>query len=161
MSRLETMAKRIKEDLPEFVELVPPSEVSEGLYRRIRHIQKTGECCGVPMSMEQLKEIIALAGSESVRKPINYLCRVLDRLHVEETLRTATNRLRIDERIRNVGHYIVFESIWQVKYLSDLISGKYSDDDVFSAMEIAMKKKYPARYLLAIFRNRRKKEIVA
>lgn len=153
MSRLETMAERIKKDLPEFVELIPPTEISEGLYRRIRHIQKTGECCGFPMSLEQLKEIIALASRESVRKPIHFLCRVLDRLHVERTLRTATNRLRIDERIRNIGHYIKFESVWQIKYLSDLITGKYSMDDLMVATEIAMKKQHPDRYLLAMFRN--------
>lgn len=153
MSRLETMAERIKKDLPEFVELIPPTEISEGLYRRIRHIQKTGECCGFPMTMEQLKEIIALASRKSVRKPIHFLCRVLDRLHVEQTLRTATNRLRIDERIRNIGHYIKFESVWQIKYLSDLITGKYSMDDLMVATEIAMKKQHPDRYLLAMFRN--------
>lgn len=160
MSRLDTMAKRISEDLPEFIELVPPTEVSEGMYRRIRHIQKTGECCGFPMTIEQLKEIIALAGSESVQKPLHFLCRVLDRLHVERTLKTATNRLRLDERIRNIGHYIKFEAEWQVKYLSDLISGRYSDDEVFCAVEIAMRKSYPDRYLLAMFRNRRNKENV-
>lgn len=156
MSRLETMAKRIAEDLPEFVELIPPTEISEGMYRRIRHIQKTGECCGFPMTMEQLKEIIALAGRESVHKPLHFLCRVLDRLHIEQTLKTATNRLNIDRRIRNIAHYIQFEAEWQVKYLSDLISGRYSEDDVFSAMEIAMRKKYPVRYLLAMFKNKRK-----
>lgn len=156
MSRLETMAKRIAEDLPEFVELIPPTEISEGMYRRIRHIQKTGECCGFPMTMQQLKEIIALAGRESVHKPLHFLCRVLDRLHIEQTLKTATNRLNIDKRIRNIAHYIQFEAEWQVKYLSDLISGRYSEDDVFSAMEIAMRKKYPVRYLLAMFRNKRK-----
>lgn len=153
MSRLDTMAKRIAEDLPEFVELIPPTEQSEGMYRRIRHIQKTGECCGFPMTMEQLKEIIALASRESVHKPLHFLCRVLDRLHVEETLRTATNRLHIDERIRNVGHYIKFEAEWQVKYLSDLISGKYSIDDIMVATEIAMNKTHPVRYLLTMFKN--------
>lgn len=153
MSRLDTMAKRIAEDLPEFVELIPPTEQSDGMYRRIRHIQKTGECCGFPMTMEQLKEIIALASRESVHKPLHFLCRVLDRLHVEETLRTATNRLHIDERIRNVGHYIKFESEWQVKYLSDLISGKYSIDDIMVATEIAMNKTHPVRYLLTMFKN--------
>ena len=153
MSRLETMAKRIAEDLPEFVELIPPSEISEGMYRRIRHIQKTGECCGFPMSMEQLKEIIALASAESVHKPLHFLCRVLDRLHIERTLKTATNRLNIDERIRNIGHYITFEARWQIKYLSDLITGKYSMDDLMVATEIAMKKQKPARYLLTMFRN--------
>lgn len=153
MSRLDTMAKRIAEDLPEFVELIPPTEISEGMYRRIRHIQKTGECCGFPMTMEQLKEIIALASRESVHKPLHFLCRVLDRLHVEETLKTATNRLHIDERIRNVGHYIKFETEWQVKYLSDLISGKYSIDDIMVATEIAMKKRQPVRYLLTMFKH--------
>lgn len=153
MSRLETMAERIKKDLPEFVELIPPTEISEGLYRRIRHIQITGECCGFEMSMEQLKEIIAIAANESVQKPIHFLCRVLDRLHIERTLKTATNRLNIDERIKNIGHYIVFESVWQVKYLSDLITGKYSMDDLMVATEIAMKKQQPVRYLLKMFRN--------
>lgn len=158
MSRLDTMTKRIAEDLPEFVELIPPTEVSEGMYRRIRHIQKTGECCGFPMTMEQLKEIIALASRESVHKPLHFLCRVLDRLHVERTLKTVSNRLCLDERIKNVGHYIKFEAEWQVKYLSDLISGKYSMDDIMTAVEIAMRKSHPDRYLLAMFRNRRIKE---
>lgn len=153
MSRLETMAKRIAEDFPEFVELIPPSEISEGMYRRIRHIQKTGECCGFEMSKEQLKEIIALAGAESVQKPLNYLCRVLDRLHVEQTLKTAANRLCIDDRIRNIGHYIVFEARWQIQLLSDLISCKYSMDDLMVATEIAAKKRFPARYLLRMFIN--------
>lgn len=160
MSRLDTMAKAIEKDLPEFIKLIPPSEVSEGMYRRIRHIQKTGECCGVAMTMEQLKEIIAIASRESVHKPLHFLCRVLDRVHVEQTLRTATKRLNIDERIRNIGHYIRFDAEWQVKYLSDLITGKYSMDDLMVATEIAMKKQYPVRYLLAIFRNRQKQQSV-
>lgn len=153
MSRLTTMAERIGADLPDFIKLVPPTERSEGLYRRIRHIQKTGECCGFKMSMEQLKEIIALAGRESVRDAVLYLCRVLDRLHVERTLKTASKRLCIDKRIASIGHYIKFEAEWQVKYLSDLITGKYSMDDLMCATEIAMKKNHPDRYLLAIFRN--------
>ena len=156
MSRLETMAKAIAKDLPEFVELIPPTETSEGMYRRIRHIQKTGECCGVPMSMQQLKEIIAVAANESVHKPLHFLCRVLDKVHVKQTLEMATKRLNIDERIRNIGHYIVFEAEWQVKYLSDLISGRYSMNDLMIATEIAMKKTYPVRYLLATFRNKRR-----
>lgn len=160
MSRLETMAKRIAEELPEFVELIPPTETSEGIYRRIRHIQITGECCGVPMTMEQLKEIIAVAANESVHKPLHFLCRVLDKVHVEQTLRMATKRLNIDKRIKDVARYIVFEAEWQVKYLSDLISGRYSMNDIMVATEIAMKKKQPVRYLLAIFRNRRNKQPV-
>lgn len=153
MSRLTTMAERIGTDLPEFIKLVPPTEQSEGLYRRIRHIQKTGECCGFEMTMEQLKEIIALAARESVSKPLHYLCRVLDRVHVERTLKTASKHLSIDKRIASIGHYIKFEAEWQVKYLSDLITGKYSMDDLMCATEIAMKKNHPDRYLLAIFRN--------
>lgn len=156
MSRLDTMAKRIAEDLPEFVELVPPTEISEGMYRRIRHIQITGECCGVPMSMDQLREIIAVAANESVQKPLHFLCRVLDKVHVEQTLKMASNRLSIDKRIQSIGHYIKFEAEWQVKYLSDLITGKYSMNDLMIATEIAMKKDYPVRYLLATFRNKRK-----
>ena len=50
-------------------------------------------------------------------------------------------------------HYVKLESEWQVKYLSDLITGKYSMDDLMVACEIAMKKKNPDRYLLAMFRN--------
>lgn len=153
MSRLTTMAERIGADLPEFIKLVPPTEQSEGLYRRIRHIQKTGECCGFEMTMEQLKEIIALAGRESVSKPLHYLCRVLDRVHVERTLKTASKHLSIDKRIASIGHYIKFEAEWQVKYLSDLITGKYSMNDLMCATEIAMKKNHPDRYLLEIFRN--------
>lgn len=153
MSRLETMAKRINEDLPEFIELIPPTEVSEGLYRRIRHIQITGECCGYKMSLEQLKEIIEMASAETIKNPINYLCRILDRLHVERTLETIKNRLNIDNRIYDILRYIKLKSQWQIKYLSDLISGKYSMNELMVACEIAMKKKQPDRYLLTMFRH--------
>ena len=160
MSRLTTMTERIKEDLPEFVKLVPPTERSEGLYRRIRHIQKTGECCGVPMTMQQLKEIIDLAGRESVSDACLYLCRVLDRVHIERTLKTANNRLRIDDRILYVSSKIKL-AIWQMKYLSDLVMGKYSEDDIVNAMEIALTKEHPDRYFLAIFKSgfKRKKVV--
>lgn len=152
MSRLETMTQRIKVDLPEFVKLVPPTERSEGLYRRIRHIQKTGECCGVPMTMQQLKEIIALAGRESVSDACLYLCRVLDRVHIERTLKTANNRLRIDNRILYVSGKVKL-AVWQMKYLSDRIAGKYSEADIVDAMEIALKKEKPDRYFMAIFKR--------
>ena len=157
MSRLETMAERIEEDLPEFIRLIPPTEQSEGLYRRIRHIQKTGECCGFAMTIDQLRQIIALAGSESVSKPLNYLCVVLDRFHVEKTLENARKRSKLDLRVRNMMHYVKLGSKWQVQYLSDLITGKYSMDDLMTACEIAMKKQHPDRYLLAMFRNGYKK----
>lgn len=153
MTRLEVMKQRIEEELPEFVELIPPTAQSEGLYRRIRHIQKTGECCGFQMTMDELREIIALAGRESVSKPLYYLCRVLDRLHVERTLKTARNRLRIDKRVRDIGRYVKFEAKWQVKYISDLITGKYSMADLMDACEIACKKKYPDRYFIAMLKN--------
>lgn len=157
MSRLDTMRKKIEEDLPEFVELIPPTSQSEGLYRRIRHIQKTGECCGVAMTIDELREIIALAGRESVSKPLYYLCRVLDRLHVERTLKTARNRLRIDKRVRDIGRYVKFEAEWQIKYISDLITGKYSMADLMDACEIATNKKQPDRYFIKMLMNGLKK----
>ena len=150
MSRLETMAERIKTDLPEFIALVPPTERSEGLYRRIRHIQMTGECCGHEMSIDQLKEIIALAARESVVDKVLYLCRVLDRVHIERTLKTASNRLRIDDRILYVSSKIKL-AVWQMKYLSDKVAGKYSEADIVDAMEVALKKEVPATYFMAIF----------
>ena len=147
------MAERIKADLPEFINLCPPTERSEGLYRRIRHIQKTGECCGVPMTMQQLKQIIALAGRETVRDAVLWLCRVLDRLHIQKTLEMAKNGLKMDERVRCMVKYVKMEASWQVKYLSDLIVGRYSMDDLMTACEIAQKKEHPARYLLGMFKN--------
>ena len=152
MSRLETMTERIQKDLPEFIKLVPPTERSEGLYRRIRHIQKTGECCGFPMSMEQLREIIALASRESVSDACLYLCKVLDRVHVERTLKTASNRLRIDNKVLYVATKIKFAT-WQLKYLSDLVTGKYSMNDMVCAMEIALKKDVPAHYFIGIMKK--------
>lgn len=149
--RLETMTERISEDLPEFVELIPPNEVSEGLYRRIRHIQKTGECCGFKMSLEQLKEIVEMASSPTIHDPVRYLCRILDRLHVKRTLQTASNRLKIDERLKNVCHYVRLNSAWQIKLLSDLIHGRYSMDDLMTACEVATKKRQPDRYLIKMF----------
>ena len=153
MTRLEVMTNRIKKDLPEFVELVPPTPKSEGLYRRVRHIQKTGECCGIPMTMDELKQIIALAGRESVREPLLYLCRVLDRVHVEKTLRTARSRLKMDERVRDIARYVAFEAKWQVQYVSDMITGRYSMNDLMCACEIACKKKYPDRYFIKMLKN--------
>lgn len=104
------------------------------------------------MSMEQLKEIIALAGRESVSDACLYLCRVLDRVHVERTLKTASNRLRIDSRVLYVASKIKMAE-WQIKYLSDLVSGKYSEADMVDAMEIALKKKTPSAYLIGIFKR--------
>lgn len=153
MSRLETMAERIKKDLPEFVELISPTPTHEGLYRRIRHIQMTGKCCGYDMSLDQLREIIALAGRESVRNPFYYLCAVLDKLHVERTLKTANSRLKIDERIKSMGHYVRLEAEWQVKYISALIYKKFSMDDLMTACEIAEKKKYPSHYLIKLLQR--------
>lgn len=154
MSRLETMTNRIKEDLPEFVELIPPTVKSEGLYRRIRHIQKTGECCGTPMTMDELKQIIALAGRESVSEPLYYLCRVLDRVHIERTLKTARSRLKMDERVRDVARYIKFEAKWQLQLVSDLIYGRYSMNDLMCACETACKKEHPDRYFITMAKNR-------
>ena len=153
MSRLDTMRQRIEEDLPEFVDLIPPTKESEGIYRRIRHIQKTGECCGVKMSIEQLKQIIALASRESVSKPLCYLCRVLDRVHVEMTLRTVAKSEKIDCRVKDIARYVKLEAEWQVKYISDLITGKYSMNDLMLACEVATNKKYPDRYLIAMLKN--------
>lgn len=153
MSRLETIAERIKEDLPEFIDLIPPTTQSEGLYRRIRHIQIHHECCGIAMTIDQLKQIIALASSKSVSKPLNYLCVVLDKVHVEKTLENVLKGSRIDERVKNMMHYVKLESQWQIKYLSDLICGRYSMDDLMTACEIAMKKRYPDRYLIGIFKK--------
>lgn len=153
MSRLETMAERIRRDLPEFIKLIPPTAQSEGLYRRIRHIQREGECCGVPMTIQQLKEVLALAGRESVKKPLHFLCVVLDRVHIEKTLENASKRARIDERVRCIAKYIKFESEWQVRALSGLILGRYSMDDLMTATEIACRKNHPARYLLGIFKR--------
>lgn len=152
MSRLDTMYQRIKTELPEFVELVPPTERSEGLYRRIRHIQITGECCGIKMSIEQLKQIIALASRESVRDAVLYLCRVLDRVHVEKTIQNACNDWEMDSRLLYVKYNICLAK-WQLKYLSDLIRGKYSMDDIVTACEIAMKKEHSDRYFIAMFKN--------
>ena len=152
MSRLTTMAERIQKDLPEFIKLVPPTERSEGLYRRIRHIQMTGECCGIPISMEQLKEIIALASRESVSDACLYLCRVMDRVHIERTLKTASNRLRIDDRVLYVAGKIKLLE-WQIKYLSDLVTGKYSMDDIVCAMEIALEKEVPSHYFMSIMKR--------
>lgn len=153
MSRLETMKQRILEDLPEFVELISADEKSEGLYRRIRHIQKTGECCGFKMSKEQLKEIIAMASSETVKNPLHYLCRVLDRFHVERTLKTADKRLNPDRRVWDIIRYVKLEAEWQIKYLSDLITGKYSMNELMIACEIAAKKNHPDRYLLTMLKR--------
>ena len=104
------------------------------------------------MSIEQLKEIIALAARESVNDACLYLCRVLDRVHIERTLKTASNRLRIDDRILYVATKIKLAG-WQMKYLSDLVTGKYSEADIVDALEIALKKEVPAHYFISIFKK--------
>lgn len=155
------MTARIREDFPEFIKLIPPTEKSEGLYRRIRHIQAKGECCGVPMTKDQLRQIMALAGHKSVKNPLNYLCVVIGRARVEKTLlglkKARKEHAPLDVRIKQMAKYIHFESAWQVRVLSGWISGKYSMDDLMTACEIAQNKENPVRYLLAMFRHGYKK----
>lgn len=151
--RLKSMATSIVEDYPEFVELCPPDARSEGLYRRIRHIQKTGECCGFKMSKEQLHELFALAGRNGIKDPVRYLCRVIDRLHVERTLETLRNRLRADNVLQNVAARLKVSSQWTVRYWGDLLLGRYSMNDIMIACEIAEGKDNPPAYFTAIFRN--------
>ena len=105
------------------------------------------------MTIDELREIIALASRESVSKPLYYLCRVLDRLHVERTLKTARNRLKIDKRVRDISRYVKLEFEWQVKFISDMITGKYSMNDLMIACEKAQKKKHPARYFITMLKN--------
>lgn len=161
MSRLQAMTQALRSQFADFIKLVPPDQRSEGLYRRIRHIQKMGECCGVEMSAEQLHQIIALAARKTVKDPVLYLCRVLDRVHVEKTLETVREYARrqstLDLRVRSMAKYVRIEAAWQLKVLSDRIHGKYSMNDLMTACEIAAKKKQPARYLLAMFRDGYKK----
>ena len=49
--------------------------------------------------------------------------------------------------------YVKLEAEWQIKLISDLITGKYSMDDIMTACEIANRKDKPDRYLIKIFRN--------
>lgn len=151
--RLCTMAEKISEEYPEFIELCPPNERSEGLYRRVRHIQKTGECCGYKMSEEQLHELFALAGRKSIKDPVLYLCRVIDRLHVERTLETLSRRLRPDNCVQVVAAKLQVQSEWTVKYWRDLLAGRYSMNDLMLAVEIAEGKERPAAYFTACFRG--------
>lgn len=68
------------------------------------------------------------------------------------TLKTASNRLRIDDKVLYAATKIKFAT-WQMKYLSDLVTGKYSMNDMVCAMEIALKKDMPAHYFIGIMKK--------
>lgn len=154
--RYASMVRSLLASLPEFIILVPPTPQANGLYRRIRHIQNTGECCGFAMNEQELKEIIGLAGRESVHNALAFLCRVLDKLHVERTLKTAQNRLQSDNRLEHAAAKLGLvgkQAVWTVKYWQDLVRGRYSEADLYDALEIALRKKSPAGYFTACLKN--------
>lgn len=151
--RLRAMATSLAEEYPEFIELCPPTRRSEGLYRRVRHVQKTGKCCGFKMSPAQLHELFALAGRKSVKDPVLYLCRIIDRLHVERTIATLKKRLRAENALQNVAARLQARGSWELKYWGDLVLGRYSMDDIMRACEIAEGKDNPPAYFTAVFRN--------
>ena len=153
--RTITMYNRLKEDFPEFVEMFPPNEKNDGLYRRIRHIQKTGECCGFEMTQDELRAIIHLCKSETVKDPFAYLITILARYRVEQTLQNIRASLEIgkSEQIRAVAKYVVGITKWQLKTAYNLMRGKYTMNDVIIMCELAAKKEKPAAYFLGILKR--------
>ena len=153
--RTQTMYNRIKDDFPEFVEMFPPNEKNDGLYRRIRHVQKTGECCGVKMTNDELRAIIHLCKSDTVKCPFAYLITILGRYRVEQTLANVRASLEMgkSEQIRAVAKYVAGITKWQLKTAYNLMRGKYSMNDVVIMCEICAKKEKPAAYLLGILRR--------
>ena len=158
--RLKSMAKSIAKEYPEFLKLVPPTERATGLYRRIRSIQIKGKCCGYDMSKEQLKEILALAGRDSVRDKLAYMCRIIDKLHTKRTLEIVDRRLTDNPSVANAVRRLKVSSEYTIKLWRDMLIGKYSLDDIMIACEIAEKKDNPPAYFTAIFRNGKPKWLV-
>lgn len=153
--RTLTMANRIKVDFPEFVEMLPPTERNDGLYRRIRHIQAKGDCCGVPMSKDELRAVIALAQSETIKDKNAYLCVCLSRFKIEKTLESirAKREMRTSEVARAFAKYVAGITAWQLRTAFGLARGKYSMNDVVCMCELCAKKEKPASYLIGILRR--------
>lgn len=153
--RTITMANRIKEDFPEFLEMFPPTDENDGLYRRVRHIQKNGDCCGVEMTKDELRAVLALCQGETVIDKYNYLCKCLGRFRIEQTLESirAKREMRTSEIVRAFAKYIVGITAWQLRTAFGLARGKYSMNDVVCMCEIAAKKEKPASYLIGILRR--------
>lgn len=153
--RTITMANRISKDFPEFIKMFPPTDENDGLYRRIRHIQKNGDCCGVPMSKDELREIIHLCQSETVIDKYNYLCKCLGRYRIEQTLKYIRNRKEIatSEVARAFAKYVTGITAWQLKTAYGLARGKYSMNDIVTMCEICRNKEKPGSYLIGILKR--------
>lgn len=153
--RTQTMYERLKGDFPEFVEMFPPNARNDGLYRRIRHIQKTGECCGFEMTKDELRAIIHLCKSETVKDPFAYLITILAKYRVEQTLANIRASLELGKstEIRAVAKYVAGITKYQLKLAYNLMRGKYSMNDVIVMCEIAAKKEKPAAYFLGILKR--------
>lgn len=153
--RLRTMAKRIAVDFPEFIELVAPVDKHNGLYRRIRHIQAKGDCCGVEMTKAELRAALKLANRDTVKDKAKYLCVMLDKFHIEKTLNIIRQNQDIatNPQVHTIVKYLAINSIWHVRVIAGLIGRKYSMADVVAMCELAKTKEKPARYLIGILKK--------
>lgn len=160
--RLMTMAERIKVDFPGFVEMIPPEDKYNGLYRRIRHIQAQGDCCGEEMTKDELRAALRLARKETVKDKAAYLCVILDKFHILKTLNIIRQNQDIaaNPQVRAIVKYLAISSAWQVRVIAGLIGRKYSMDDIVCMCELAQKKKYPTRYMIGILKKGYQRSII-
>ena len=164
---MQTVVRRILNQLPLLAELVPPEKMgAEGsnktpeqkcchdFYIAVRHILKEQEWCGQQFSIEQLEGIIGIAHNPTVRDPLRFLMKCLSKANLERTLDTLKHHLNTkDERLQNVARRLKVKTHWQIDMWNDIIRGRYSLNDLMIACEIAEGKENPPAYFTAIFRN--------
>lgn len=152
--RLSVMVERLKEAVPDIDKKIEPDAVSFGIYKRLRHIQIKGECCGVPMGLDELREAVELATRASVKNPVNYLCRILSKKCIQETLKTIKARLmklgaQAVALVKSAVKYAGLKTQEEIKYVASKIYKGFSMNDVVILGEKASKKSNPAHYFIA------------
>lgn len=156
LKRMRTMARKIKEDFPDFVKMFSPEEIKNyGMFIRVRSIQMRGNCCSVELSKEDMREILSLCAKESVHDKASYLGKMLSKLRIDATLRSlrSNRKLRNDERIRAVAKYVRDITGWQLRAIWGYIEGKYSMSDIIDMCELCNKKTNPAAYMIGVLKH--------
>lgn len=164
---IQTVVRRVLDQLPLLAELVPPEKMGAAceqktaeqkcchdFYIAVRHILKEQEWCGKQFGIDQLEGIIGIAHNPTVRDPLRFLMKCLSKANLERTLDTLKHHLTTkDERLQNVARRLKIKAQWQLDMWNDIIRGRYNLNDIMIACEIAEGKENPPAYFTAIFRN--------
>lgn len=148
---VQVMARRVAEEYPEFIVALSPSEKTDGMYRRLRAVQKNNLCCGEPINKAEVKEVILLALRDGVRNFASYLGKCLSRGGIKHTLEIVRGRLK---KVMWEGAVCNRLGIWgeTVKFWKSL-AHDWSEDSIMRAVEIAQKKKDPVAYFTTILKR--------